>query len=327
MKTREREFIRLDRSGQLSLAKEELPALEAGQLYVEVALSGVCSTDEVIVHSRRGHQPLPASLSGASGVASLGHEVIGWVIGAQTSGPVAVIPAERRGPGDYTCMGLSPTAHGAWGTVVIAEDWALIPLPFLAPRFALADSLAPGFALSKKLAEMGRRVVVAGLGPLGLGVLWGLAQIGYRDVVGADPSPQRRHSALRALPEAKVEDAVRIEHSDMLVCALPTSALTADLLGNWARRAASIWCLTHPNSTCNMEWRRRPESNHTPVWLHSPPADHHAAVRALATCEEADEFVTVIDHQEIVRNGQLPDRPADCLRTVLQFKALVRDAN
>jgi hypothetical protein len=199
----------------------------------------------------------------------------------------------------------------------------VIKLPFPAPRFVLADSLAPGFALSHRLAESGRRIVVTGLGLIGLGVVWGLTSIGYPHVVGVDPVRERRQLALQAIPGAKVEDHVDIERGDLVVCALPTSALSAGLLREWTERAFAVWCLTHPNSACASEWRTEVVSNDVLMWLHSPPTDHAAAVKALTECQEADEFVSVLDYRQVAEARRLPDRSPGCLRTGLRFRAFV----
>lgn len=305
-----RHCLRLDHAGALAFDLDELPKAQPGQSEVRVALAGICSTDRLVVRARRDASALPPSLAAARDVEMLGHEIVGWrEEGTGERHPVVVVPAERSAAGDYHCLGLAAGSHGGWGTLVIAEDWGLIPIPSIAPRYVLADALAPGFGLARELCRESGRIGVLGLGPLGLGVLWALLLAGRDDVVGIDSSKTRLRRVQELLPGATVTP--KVQRFDHLVCAVPTDILTPAMVAQWVGQGTTVWAFTHP--TWPVGDRERGVR-----WLHAPDADHSEAVRALALRDDADSLVDVVPLDVVITSGCLPDERS-ALRTAIDF--------
>lgn len=313
-----RSFLRLEPNGDLIKAVEHLPDLQEGQLYMRVVAAGVCSTDVLLVDARRKGVDVPPSLSDAGQCNSLGHEVIVQSLGAPGAAEdfFAVIPAERRSSGAYGCMGLSETSHGGWGSMCIVEDWALIAIPYYAPRFILADSFAPGFGLARQLQETEGRIVVVGLGALGLGTLWGLSLSGRDQLVGVDPNMQRIGIAARTVQRCEFRQTAEIERGDTVICASSTGSLSRSSLADWLRKAERVYCLTHPDWP--LDAVRSLAGDDTPIWLHSPPTDHAAAIDALVGFSAADSFVETVSFQNVANAGRVSNR-SSALRIAMTF--------
>ena len=199
-----------------------VPVPGHGQVLLAIQASSICGSDLRAIY--REH--LGRGAEAYTGVIA-GHEPAGIVIAA---GP----GAERFGPGDrvavyhiagcgvcpecrsgsmVACTGASRAAHG-WqrdgghAPYMLAEERTLVPLPEPL-TFADGACVACGFGTAYealcRLRVSGRdRLLITGLGPVGLAVgLLGLL-LGAREILGSDPSPPRRALAaqLGAVDEA-----------------------------------------------------------------------------------------------------------------------------
>ena len=174
------------------------PVAGAGEVVVDIALSGVCGSD---LHPIRGHNgPRRPPLI-------LGHELLGSVTGRPgrfVVFPLAVCgecPACRRGE-ENLCerrglLGLD--RPGAFGERVIVPEHSLLPVPDgVDDRVAvLVEPLATSLsALRAEAPPPGAAVVVIGCGPIGLLAIHCARHLGLR-TVAVEPLAVRRELAQR----------------------------------------------------------------------------------------------------------------------------------
>jgi threonine dehydrogenase-like Zn-dependent dehydrogenase len=199
---------------RVELREVPVPVPGHGQVLVEVRASSICGSDLRAIY--REH--LGRGAEAYTGVIA-GHEPAGAVVAA---GP----GVERFGPGDrvaiyhiagcgvcpecrsgsmVACSGRSRAAHG-WqrdgghAPYMVAEERTLVPLPEPL-TFADGACVACGFGTAYealcRLGVGGRdRVLVTGLGPVGLAVGMLARLLGAREVLGAETSEARRALAV-----------------------------------------------------------------------------------------------------------------------------------
>ena len=192
-----------------------VPVPGHGQVLLAIQASSICGSDLRAIY--REH--LGRGAEAYTGVIA-GHEPAGIVVAA---GP----GAERFGPGDrvavyhiagcgvcpecrsgsmVACTGASRAAHG-WqrdgghAPYMLAEERTLVPLPEPL-TFADGACVACGFGTAYealcRLRVSGRdRLLVTGLGPVGLAVGLLGRLLGAREILGSDPSPPRRALAVQ----------------------------------------------------------------------------------------------------------------------------------
>ncbi|MFL4908596.1 zinc-binding dehydrogenase [Streptomyces sp. MMS24-I2-30] len=154
------------------------PVPRADQVLVEVAGSGVCTSD---LGPWLGHDPAAAPVR-------LGHELVGRVVAAGRD-------AGRWAPGDLV------TGLGGEGfaTLAVMDADAVLPVPAgIESAHALGEPVAClEEALSRTAVRAGDRVGVVGLGFMGLSLVQLVRRHAPGLLVGVDPLPARRERALR----------------------------------------------------------------------------------------------------------------------------------
>ncbi|MEA2518029.1 MAG: hypothetical protein QOF49_109 [Chloroflexota bacterium] len=212
--------------------ERDVPSPGHGQVVLRMRASSICGSDiRAIYREHLGHGP-----EAYQGVIA-GHEPSGEV--------VAVGPGCRRlGAGDRVavyhiagcglcancragymigCRDASRAAYG-WqrdgghAEYLLAEEVTCLPLPdslSFVDGASAACSAGTAYEALIRIAVSGRdRLLVTGLGPVGLAVALLARGLGVRTVVGTDPSPERRALA---------------ERLDLLTAALPADATATDV--------------------------------------------------------------------------------------------------
>jgi threonine dehydrogenase-like Zn-dependent dehydrogenase len=190
---------------ELTVEDVELPALEPGQLLLDVVRCGICGSD---LHARHHSDALAdiAAEIGYDGIMRssdrvvLGHEFSGIVVergkGSRlTEGtPVVSFPLLRRGKAVHA-TGLSAHAPGGYAEQVLVQDALTLAVPNgLAPDLAaLTEPMAVGLhAVRRGEVGKGQVAIVIGCGPVGLAVIGMLKAQGVKTVIASDYSPGRR---------------------------------------------------------------------------------------------------------------------------------------
>ena len=226
--------------GDVRLDTVPVPEPGLGQSLVEVALCGLCGSD------RRQHDVGPVvmptrahPLTGHIGPVTLGHEIIGRVVGhgagsahADLVTPGARVAVEstwscgtcracRRGESQLCaiagCVGIS--SHGGLAPYVVVPTAGLVPVPdhVVDEEAALAEPLAVALhALDRGDLRAGESVLVSGHGPIGAAVVALARAVGAGPVTVLEPSPQRRRVALALGAAAAVDPGTAEEPSDSL---------------------------------------------------------------------------------------------------------------
>jgi len=199
-----------------------VPVPGHGQVLLAIRASSICGSDLRAIYRKHLGQGAEAY----TGVIA-GHEPAGEVVAA---GP----GVERFGPGDrvavyhiagcgvcpdcrsgsmVACTGASRAAHG-WqrdgghAPYMLAEERTLVPLPeplTFADGACVACGWGTAYEALCRLGVSGRdRVLITGLGPVGLAAGLLARLLGAREVLGTDPSAPRRALAeeLGAVGEA-----------------------------------------------------------------------------------------------------------------------------
>jgi (R,R)-butanediol dehydrogenase/meso-butanediol dehydrogenase/diacetyl reductase len=208
---------------------EEVPEPEAGpgQVKVKVAHNGVCGSDLHEYFSATTFVPLePHPLTKAVAPVILGHEFSGTIVAVgegvsrvSVGDQAAIRPnyhcgtcaACRQGLPNVCRLlafhGLSGPGGGLSDFTVVDEDAVhVLPAGVSLEMGALVEPMAVGHhAVARSSVRPGQTAVIAGLGPIGIGIWLALRAQGITDVVCSDPSPERR-DALRRLGAEHVVD-------------------------------------------------------------------------------------------------------------------------
>ena len=214
--------------GPMDIRIEDLPEPDPapGEVKIKVAHNGVCGSDLHEYFAQPTFTPVdPHALTGAQIPVVLGHEFAGTVVdvgdgvdGFSDGQPVAIrpnyfcgqCPACRRGltnicrqlafhglsgPGgglsEYTVVGTG-MVHGLGD---VAMDLGAIVEPMAVSLHAVARSgLQPGDT-----------AIIAGAGPIGIGLWFALKAQGITDVIVSEPSAERR-AAMAALGAPQIID-------------------------------------------------------------------------------------------------------------------------
>lgn len=208
---------------------EEVPEPQAGpgQVALRVAHNGVCGSDLHEYFSASTFIPVqPHPQTGVCAPVTLGHEFSGTVVavgdgvtGIAVGDRAAVRPtyacgtcASCRAGAPNTCRvlafhGLSGPGGGLSEYTVVDAGMAF-PLPdgVSLELGALVEPMAVAYhAVELSGIVPGQVAVVAGLGPIGVGLFFALRARGVTDVIASDPSSARR-DVLRALGATTVVD-------------------------------------------------------------------------------------------------------------------------
>ncbi|MDD5656741.1 MAG: zinc-binding dehydrogenase [Elusimicrobia bacterium] len=191
----------------LVLAELDVPPLQAGQVLVELAFSGVCHTQLLEARGRRGPDAfLPHCL---------GHEGTGWV---REAGPGVqrvksgdpVILSWIKGPGldargtAYGWQGRKVNAGGVttFGRHAVVAENRLTVLP---PRVSMSEAALLGCAVPTGFGSVwntarpraGQSLAVFGAGGIGLCALSAAKLAGCAPIIAVEPRPDRREAAGR----------------------------------------------------------------------------------------------------------------------------------
>jgi (R,R)-butanediol dehydrogenase/meso-butanediol dehydrogenase/diacetyl reductase len=192
----------------------DAPQPGPGQVKLRVAHNGVCGSDLHEYYASETFVPVePHPQTGISAPVALGHEFSGTVV-AVGDGVSSVAEGDRVAVRPtYTC-GECPSCragapntcrvlafHGLSGPGGGLSEFTTLPESMV---FALPESvslemgaLVEPMAVSYHAVELsgiqpGRLAVIAGLGPIGVGLFFALRARGVTDIIASDPSAQRR---------------------------------------------------------------------------------------------------------------------------------------
>jgi (R,R)-butanediol dehydrogenase/meso-butanediol dehydrogenase/diacetyl reductase len=198
-----------------------------GQVKLRVAHNGVCGSDLHEYFSAETFVPVaPHPQTGIQAPVTLGHEFSGTVAAAgegvssvRTGDRVAVRPTYTcgtcppcRAGSPNTCRvlafhGLSGPGGGLAEFTVVPESM-VFPLPenVSLELGALVEPMAVSYhAVKVSAIEPGQAAVIAGLGPIGVGLYFALRAAGITNIIASDPSAERR-AIVSALGAATVID-------------------------------------------------------------------------------------------------------------------------
>jgi (R,R)-butanediol dehydrogenase / meso-butanediol dehydrogenase / diacetyl reductase len=195
----------------LQIQQRPIPEAGPGEIVLRVSYCGICGSD---LHATEpGPNPIEANTV-------LGHEfsgevvesqAAGWAIGDRAIGIPVWNCDECRAEGECRdrlgihcpnsrVVGMSPSIPGGYAEYVrIGGRQALrIPDSVEDQAAALSEPLAVG-AHAVRMAGplLGRRVLVIGAGPIGIGVVVFARAAGARDIVVSELDPTRRERAVR----------------------------------------------------------------------------------------------------------------------------------
>lgn len=187
----------------LSIEDRPIPEPGPGQVLIAVHRCGICGSDLAMTAPGSPATFAAGCVPGheyAGIVAAIGKDVTNLHVGDAVSAfPVAgcgFCDACRAGDpyGCSTCTYLM----GGFGEYALAPAALCVPLPnsLTLADGALVEPLACG-AQAVRLAEAGpsSRVLVLGVGPIGLSTIWWAARAGCKHIVAAAPSTRRAEMA------------------------------------------------------------------------------------------------------------------------------------
>lgn len=199
--------ILVEQAQPLKMADLEIPALNPGQVLVEIAYSGACGTqvmewrgdkgpDRWLPHCL-GHEGTGTVVDTGAGVTKVKEDdkvVLSWIKGA----------GMEAGGAKYIWDGATVNAGGVttFQRHAVVSENRLTPLPSdLSPEVAiLLGCAAPtgmGAVLNVLQASAGQSVVIFGTGGIGLNAAMAAGFAGAVPVIGVDPNPARREMALK----------------------------------------------------------------------------------------------------------------------------------
>lgn len=229
--------IRVHGPGDLRL--DEIPAPVPGprDVLVRVGVAGICGTDVTFTKVGGVAGPTPEPFT-------LGHELAGTVaeVGSEVQG---IRPGDRvivNPMGDGNGIGNGAPWGGAFAPYLLVRNatvgGAIHPIPdsLSMERAALAEPLSVAtHAVNRSGASAGDRVVVMGAGPIGLGIVFGLARRGVREIAVVDMADARLERA-RALGATTTINPSR----ENVFEALCRSFGRAEVFG-WPVAGANLW--------------------------------------------------------------------------------------
>lgn len=200
--------------GDIRIEDIEEPSPGPGEVKLKVAYNGVCGSDLHEYYNAATFIPTePHPLTGVKAPVVLGHEFSGTVVAVgdgvtsvEPGTPVAVRPtlscgeceACRRGLFNIcrtlAFHGLSASTGGlSEFTVVDADAVHALPSSVSLELGAIVEPMAVGHhAVQLSGLKPGDLAVIAGVGPIGIGLWFALETAGVTDVIVSDPSPERR---------------------------------------------------------------------------------------------------------------------------------------
>jgi threonine dehydrogenase-like Zn-dependent dehydrogenase len=211
----------------LTVDQIDSPTPAAGEVIVDIVLTGICGSD---LHAYRGHggKRQPPLV--------LGHEAVGRVRGESTlqalfplrgCGRCALCAAGTENLcADRRLLGLDRQGTFAQQVAIAREDLVPGPQGASAELAALTEPLATALnALDGFELDRSSRVGVIGLGPIGLLTVYAGLDRGSR-IVGVDPAPARRQHAetLGATKVLSSVDQLERDSFDLIIDAVGVTA-------------------------------------------------------------------------------------------------------
>ena len=217
--------VRFHGPADLRVDEVDEPAPAANQVKIKNAFSGICGSDLHLYFGEDGTPPPPHPVTGATWPQTLGHEFSGTVteIGADVTGVavgdrVAVWPVYYCGEcaacrqGRYNACrvvgfhGLNSHGGGmAEFTVVDAAKIHKLPGNVDLKLGALVEPMAVAWhAVERSGIEAGGSALIAGAGPIGIGLWFALKANGVQRVLVSEPSETRRER-IAALGAATID--------------------------------------------------------------------------------------------------------------------------
>lgn len=197
--------------GNIKLEKVEVPVIKSNQVKVKVHCIGVCGSDiHFYEYGRLGRYVVEDSLI-------LGHELAGEVVevgldvkNVSVGQRVAVEPGVPCSKCEYCREGrynlcpdvefmATPPTDGAWAEYVAIDSEFVFPLPdnVTYEAGALIEPLAVGIhAMSRGNVGPSDRLIITGLGPIGLLAIEAAKMFGVTEIYGSDVIESRRQLAL-----------------------------------------------------------------------------------------------------------------------------------
>jgi (R,R)-butanediol dehydrogenase/meso-butanediol dehydrogenase/diacetyl reductase len=185
-----------------------------GQVKLRVAHNGVCGSDLHEYFSRETFVPVqPHPQTGVQAPVTLGHEFSGTIVavgeGVSSVGKderVAVRPTYTCGTCPSCRAGAPNTCrllafHGLSGPGGGLSEFTTVPesMVFALPENvslelgALVEPMAVSYhAVEVSQIQPGQAAVIAGLGPIGVGLFFALRAAGITNIIASDPSAERR---------------------------------------------------------------------------------------------------------------------------------------
>lgn len=209
---------------KLTIAETPVPVAAPDEVLVRVAAVGVCGSDvHYYRHGRVGDFVVEAPLV-------LGHEVAGTIVAAgadvdaaRVGERVAIEPqrpcrtCRQCKAGRYNlCPDMrfyaTPPVDGAFtGYVTIQSDFAHpVPDTLSDEAAALLEPLSVAIAAMRKARIVpGARVLIAGVGPIGIICVQTARAFGATEIIVSDPVPDRRARAIRYGASSAVDPALQ----------------------------------------------------------------------------------------------------------------------
>ncbi|MBD0381337.1 NAD(P)-dependent alcohol dehydrogenase [Paenibacillus sedimenti] len=203
----------LDRPFSIEVKQVPIPLPKPDEALIKVYCIGVCGSDvHYYEHGKIGRykvkQPIILGHELAGEVISVGDAVTNVTVGDR----VAVEPGITCGRCEYCKSGrynlcpdvvfmATPPVDGAWAEYVAVRSDFLYKLPdeMSYEEGALLEPLSVGFhAMRRARVHPNDRVLILGLGPIGLLALEAAKLYGVTEIYGSDVVPFRRNLALKA---------------------------------------------------------------------------------------------------------------------------------
>ncbi len=197
--------LRIHAAKDLRLAEAEERVLQPDEVRIAVKAGGICGSDLAYYFKGRVgdfalQEPLTLGHEVAGGIVELGDGVSGLTIGEAVaidpSRPCLACP-DCFGGRSHLCRDMlfygsaarMPHVQGAFSDFVIARADQCHPIPKTMPfsTAAMAEPLAVALHAVKRAGDvMGRRVMIAGAGPIGLLVALAAKQAGAAEIASFD---------------------------------------------------------------------------------------------------------------------------------------------
>lgn len=201
----------MDEQLSISVKQIDIPVPKENEALIKVYCIGICGSDvHYYEHGRIGRyvvkEPIILGHELAGEVVEVGKKVANITVGDR----VAVEPGVTCGQCDYCKSGrynlcpdvvflATPPVNGAWAEYIVMPSDYLFKLPdsMSYEEGAMLEPLSVGFhAMMRGKVQPFDRVLITGLGPIGLLAGQAAKLFGVSEIYGTDVVPFRRHLAM-----------------------------------------------------------------------------------------------------------------------------------